>query len=144
MPCLLILLILLIVPIIDKPSWNFLLVRLFGLGGLIFYIPFVLYSDRFRCFDRVTVFLQLLFRIAEADKDLWWLMWENLCPGHVLILELITILRVVKIVLFLNALAGYHVQSDWGCSPHQIWHPTAYSRPHYATIWGYFSIYIQY
>ena len=61
---------LIIVPIIDKPSWNFLFAILFGLGGLIFYVPFVLYSDRFRCFDRVTVFLQLLFRIAEADKDL--------------------------------------------------------------------------
>ena len=61
---------LIIVPIIDKPSWNFLFAILFGLEGLIFYVPFVLYSDRFRCFDRVTVFLQLLFRIAEADKDL--------------------------------------------------------------------------
>ena len=54
-----------------------------------------------------------------------------MCPGHVLILELITILRVVKIELILNALAGYHVQRAWGCSPHQIWHPTAYSRSYY-------------
>ena len=61
---------LVVMPIINKPSWYFLVAILFGLGGLIFYIPFAYLSDKCHWFDRITIFFQLLLRLGVADKDL--------------------------------------------------------------------------
>ena len=61
---------LVVMPIINKPSWYFLVAILFGLGGLIFYIPFAYLSDKCQWFDRITIFFQLLLRLGVADKDL--------------------------------------------------------------------------
>ena len=60
---------LVVMPIINKPSWYFLVAILFGLGGLIFYIPFAYLSDKCQWFDRITIFFQLLLRLGVADKD---------------------------------------------------------------------------
>ena len=61
---------LIIVPVINDPSWNYLFAVLFGIAGLIFYVPFILFSSKVNCFDRVTVFFQILFQAALTDKDI--------------------------------------------------------------------------
>ncbi|XP_076250633.1 L-type amino acid transporter sobremesa isoform X1 [Rhynchophorus ferrugineus] len=69
-PCivLLISIYLIIGPIIDKPTIEYLYAALFILGGMIFYIPFVHYNYRVPCMDGVTVFLQLLLEVAPTTN----------------------------------------------------------------------------
>ena len=59
-----------LVPIIAAPQWPFLYAALFMLSGLIFYFPFVCCKVQVPCFDKVTVFAQLLFQVGVPDKDI--------------------------------------------------------------------------
>ena len=59
---------LIIVPIIDKPSWNFLFAILFGLGGLIFYVPFVLYSDHLDALKELQCFCSYCSALLRQIK----------------------------------------------------------------------------
>lgn len=78
---------LIIGPIIDKPTIEYLYAALFILGGMIFYVPFVHYKMRipfmgklevsslrqnnfFSVSDGVTVFLQMIFEVAPTSTML--------------------------------------------------------------------------
>lgn len=56
-----------VAPIISKPSLPFLYAFLFMLSGLGLYFPFVHFKLRWRGLDKVTLFLQLLLRVAPGD-----------------------------------------------------------------------------
>ncbi|XP_060601697.1 b(0,+)-type amino acid transporter 1-like [Ruditapes philippinarum] len=64
---------LVIAPIIQEPSLEFLWAFLFIVGGLLFYFPFVVFKLDRGCFDKVTIFFQLLCEVAPspyiADKE---------------------------------------------------------------------------
>ncbi|XP_022908162.1 b(0,+)-type amino acid transporter 1 isoform X2 [Onthophagus taurus] len=53
-------------PIIDKPTIEYLYAALFILGGMVFYLPFVHYKLRVPFMDGVTVFLQMLLEVAPT------------------------------------------------------------------------------
>ncbi|KAJ8970755.1 hypothetical protein NQ317_011685 [Molorchus minor] len=55
-------------PIIDKPTIEYLYATLFILGGMVFYVPFVHYKLRIPFMDGVTVFLQMLFEVAPTSS----------------------------------------------------------------------------
>ncbi|KAL4235159.1 b(0 +)-type amino acid transporter 1 [Mactra antiquata] len=57
---------LVLAPIIQDPRLEFLYAFLFIIGGLLFYIPFVVYKLDRGCFDKVTIFLQLACEIAPS------------------------------------------------------------------------------
>ncbi|CAH0553340.1 unnamed protein product [Brassicogethes aeneus] len=59
---------LIIGPIIDKPTIEYLYAALFILGGMIFYVPFVHYKLRVPFMDGITVFLQMLFEVAPTSN----------------------------------------------------------------------------
>lgn len=80
---------LVIAPIIDKPTIEYLYAAMFILGGMIFYVPFVHYKLRipfmgislskylneiilklFLFSDGITVFLQMLFEVAPTSTML--------------------------------------------------------------------------
>ena len=78
---------LIIGPIIDKPTIEYLYAALFILGGMIFYVPFVHYKMRIPFMgklevsslrqnhfisvsDGVTVFLQMIFEVAPTSTML--------------------------------------------------------------------------
>ncbi|XP_030753985.1 b(0,+)-type amino acid transporter 1 isoform X2 [Sitophilus oryzae] len=69
-PCvvLLISIYLIIGPIVDKPTIEYLYAALFILGGMIFYVPFVHYNYRIPFMDGVTVFLQMLLEVAPTTN----------------------------------------------------------------------------
>ncbi|GLV31090.1 sobremesa [Carabus blaptoides fortunei] len=59
---------LIIGPIIDKPTIEYLYATLFILGGMIFYVPFVHYGFHLKFMDGITVFLQLLLEVAPTQS----------------------------------------------------------------------------
>ncbi|XP_056640503.1 b(0,+)-type amino acid transporter 1 isoform X3 [Diorhabda sublineata] len=61
---------LIIGPIVDKPTIEYLYATFFILGGMIFYIPFVHYKLRIPFMDGVTVFLQMLLEVAPTSTML--------------------------------------------------------------------------
>ncbi|XP_072380215.1 b(0,+)-type amino acid transporter 1 isoform X1 [Diabrotica undecimpunctata] len=61
---------LIIGPIIDKPTIEYLYATFFILGGMLFYIPFVHYKLRIPFMDGVTVFLQMLLEVAPTSTML--------------------------------------------------------------------------
>lgn len=58
-----------LVPILTEPMWSYLYAGLFMFGGLIFYFPFVYFKLKVSCFERVTIFFQLLFRVGMPNKN---------------------------------------------------------------------------
>ncbi|CAH1109445.1 unnamed protein product [Psylliodes chrysocephalus] len=61
---------LIIGPIVDKPTIQYLYATFFILGGMVFYIPFVHYKLRIPFMDGVTVFLQMLLEVAPTSTML--------------------------------------------------------------------------
>ncbi|CAG9765135.1 unnamed protein product [Ceutorhynchus assimilis] len=59
---------LIIGPIVDKPTIEYLYAALFILGGMIFYIPFVHYKYRIPFMDAITAFLQMLLEVAPTTN----------------------------------------------------------------------------
>ncbi|XP_060524207.1 b(0,+)-type amino acid transporter 1 isoform X1 [Cylas formicarius] len=59
---------LIIGPIVDNPTIEYLYAALFILGGMIFYVPFVHYKYRIPYMDGLTVFLQMLFEVAPTTN----------------------------------------------------------------------------
>jgi len=59
-----------ILPIVTAPQWPYLYSVIFIVSGLIFYFPFVYCKVSVSCFDRVTLWGQLLFRISLPGKDI--------------------------------------------------------------------------
>ncbi|CAH1986101.1 unnamed protein product [Acanthoscelides obtectus] len=59
---------LIIGPIVDKPTIEYLYASFFILGGMVFYVPFVHYKLRIPYMDGVTVFLQMLFEVAPTTS----------------------------------------------------------------------------
>ncbi|KAH3777179.1 b(0,+)-type amino acid transporter 1-like isoform X2 [Dreissena polymorpha] len=57
---------LVVAPIAQNPSLEFLWAAVFIVGGLVFYLPFVVFKLDRGCFDKVTTFLQLLCEIAPS------------------------------------------------------------------------------
>ncbi|CAH1173450.1 unnamed protein product [Phaedon cochleariae] len=57
-------------PIIDKPTFEYLYASFFILGGMVFYVPFVHYKLRIPFMDGVTVFLQMLLEVAPTSTML--------------------------------------------------------------------------
>ncbi|XP_045191562.2 b(0,+)-type amino acid transporter 1-like [Mercenaria mercenaria] len=57
---------LVIAPIIQDPRLEFLWAFLFIVGGLLFYFPFVVFKLDKGCFDKVTMFIQLLCEVAPS------------------------------------------------------------------------------
>lgn len=55
-------------PIIANPSLTFLYAGLFMVSGLIFYFPFVYCKVRLVCFNKVTMWMQLFFRVSIPEK----------------------------------------------------------------------------
>ncbi|KAF2894538.1 hypothetical protein ILUMI_11632 [Ignelater luminosus] len=58
---------LIIGPIVDKPTIEYLYAAMFILGGMIFYVPFVHYKVRIPFMDGITVFLQMLLEVAPTQ-----------------------------------------------------------------------------
>ncbi|XP_044756183.1 b(0,+)-type amino acid transporter 1 isoform X1 [Coccinella septempunctata] len=61
---------LIIAPIIDNPTIEYLYAALFILGGMVFYVPFVHYQVKTPFMDGVTVFLQMVFEVAPTSTIL--------------------------------------------------------------------------
>ncbi|XP_018565288.1 b(0,+)-type amino acid transporter 1 isoform X1 [Anoplophora glabripennis] len=61
---------LIIGPILDKPTIEYLYATFFILGGMVFYVPFVYYKLRIPFMDGVTVFLQMLLEVAPTSTML--------------------------------------------------------------------------
>ncbi|ENN74488.1 hypothetical protein D910_03886 [Dendroctonus ponderosae] len=59
---------LIIGPIVDKPTIEYLYAALFILGGMIFYVPFVHFKCRIPFMDGITVFLQMLLEVAPTTN----------------------------------------------------------------------------
>lgn len=59
---------LIIGPIVDKPTIEYLYAALFILGGMIFYVPFVHYKYRIPFMDGLTVFFQMLLEVAPTTN----------------------------------------------------------------------------
>jgi len=59
-----------LVPLITEPQLAYLYAGLFMVGSLIFYFPFVYFKLNVTCFDRVTIFFQLLFRVGTPSKEI--------------------------------------------------------------------------
>ncbi|KAL1492010.1 hypothetical protein ABEB36_012516 [Hypothenemus hampei] len=59
---------LIIGPIVDKPTIEYLYAALFILGGMVFYIPFVHYKYRIPFMDGLTVFLQMMLEVAPTTN----------------------------------------------------------------------------
>lgn len=57
---------LLIAPLVDDPRIEFLYAALFVLGGLVFYLPIKLLKLTFKCYDYVSIFLQLSLEIIPS------------------------------------------------------------------------------
>nr|XP_023023095.1 b(0,+)-type amino acid transporter 1 [Leptinotarsa decemlineata] len=57
-------------PIVDKPTIEYLYASLFILGGMVFYFPFVHYKLRIPFMEGVTVFLQMLLEVAPTSTML--------------------------------------------------------------------------
>ncbi|XP_017771323.1 PREDICTED: b(0,+)-type amino acid transporter 1-like [Nicrophorus vespilloides] len=55
-------------PIIDQPTIEYLYAALFILGGMVFYVPFVHYKVRIPFMDGITVFLQMLLEVAPTTS----------------------------------------------------------------------------
>ncbi|XP_029349154.1 b(0,+)-type amino acid transporter 1 isoform X1 [Echeneis naucrates] len=61
---------LVLAPIIDNPEIEYLYVTLFIFSGILVYIPFIHYKLCPNLLTKLTVFLQLLFEVAPAEKNL--------------------------------------------------------------------------
>ncbi|XP_044258522.1 b(0,+)-type amino acid transporter 1 isoform X1 [Tribolium madens] len=61
---------LIIGPIVDKPTIEYLYATLFIFSGMVFYVPFVHYKMRIPFMDGVTVFLQMIFEVAPTSTML--------------------------------------------------------------------------
>ena len=59
-----------LVPLINNPDWYFLYGFLLSLTSLVLYFAFVKFNVTLNCFDKVTKFCQMFFRVAVPDKDL--------------------------------------------------------------------------
>ncbi|XP_012942202.2 b(0,+)-type amino acid transporter 1, partial [Aplysia californica] len=59
---------LVIAPIVQDPSLEFLYAAIFVVGGLVFYLPFVHYKLKLPYFDEITLFIQLVFGASPASK----------------------------------------------------------------------------
>ena len=60
---------LIIVPIIADPQLPYLYATIFMFSGLLLYFPFVLCKVKWKWFDNVTLFFQLLCKVGIPDKD---------------------------------------------------------------------------
>ena len=58
---------LIIGPIVDKPTIEYLYAAMFILSGMVFYVPFVHYKVRIPFMDGLTVFLQMLLEVAPTQ-----------------------------------------------------------------------------
>ncbi|XP_044730945.1 b(0,+)-type amino acid transporter 1 isoform X2 [Chrysoperla carnea] len=58
---------LVVAPIVENPTIEYLYAATFILTGMIFYVPFVHYGYHLRCLDGMTVFLQLLLEVAPTQ-----------------------------------------------------------------------------
>jgi len=61
---------LIVVPVIANPKLPFLYAAIFMLGGLVFYFPFVYCKIKFKWFDQVTLFFQLLCQVGIPSRNL--------------------------------------------------------------------------
>ncbi|KAK9874615.1 hypothetical protein WA026_005445 [Henosepilachna vigintioctopunctata] len=61
---------LIIAPIMDNPTIEYLYAALFILGGMLFYVPFVHYQVKTPFMDGLTVFLQMVFEVAPTSTIL--------------------------------------------------------------------------
>ncbi|KAL8559422.1 hypothetical protein ACOMHN_045219 [Nucella lapillus] len=60
---------LVVAPIVDSPRVEFLYALLFILGGLAFYVPFVLCKVPAACYDQICTSIQLLLQVVPSKKD---------------------------------------------------------------------------
>ncbi|KAL8559421.1 hypothetical protein ACOMHN_045218 [Nucella lapillus] len=60
---------LVVAPIVDSPRIEFIYALLFILGGLVFYVPFVLCKVPFKFYDKLSIYIQLLLQVVPSKLD---------------------------------------------------------------------------